>query len=82
VTHISDTSTLRANLLSQQVDVVAAVGFPADVALSMSEEFDQKKLPIKVRFQDSAIFQGIFINLETEVFKDVRVRRALAYSLD
>jgi peptide/nickel transport system substrate-binding protein len=82
VTHISDSSALRAHLLSRQVDAVGAVGFPADVALSMSEEFDQKQLPMTVRFQDSAIFQGIFMNLETEVLKDLRVRQALALALD
>ena len=82
VTHISDTSALRANLISQQVDVVSAVGFPADVAISMSEEFEKDHLPVMVRFQNSSIFQGLFLQMENDQLKDVRVRKALALALD
>lgn len=82
IKHISDTSTLKAHLLSKEIDMISAVGFPPDTAMNLDEEFENKKLPYQVKFQDSFIFQGIFFNLDNEILKDVNVRRALTYAVD
>lgn len=80
--HVADTSTLKAHLLSKEIDVISAVGFPPDTAMNLDEEFEAKKLPYQVRFQDSPIFQGLFFNLDNEILKDPVVRQALSLSVD
>lgn len=82
IKHISDTSALKANLLSNQIDIVSAVGFPPDTALSLDEEFVKTKSRFKVRFQNSSIFQGIFLNHQSEILKDVKIRQALYKAID
>lgn len=82
IKHISDTGTLKAHLLSKEIDMISAVGFPPDTAMNLDEEFENKKLPFQVKFQDSFIFQGIFFNLDNEIFKDANVRRALSVAVD
>ena len=79
---ISDTSALKANLLANQINAVSAVGFPPDTALLFDEEFKRNNSPFVVRFQNSGIFQGIYFNLEKEIFKDIKVRQALSYAVD
>lgn len=83
VNHIPDSSALKANLSSKQIDGVSAVGFPPDTAISMDEEFQQdKKSLYKVHFQNSAIFQGVFFNLDKDLLKDRKVREALSRAID
>lgn len=82
VQHISDTSTLKANLTTGKIDAISAVGFPPDVAIGMDDEFEKTKAPHKVRFQTSSIFQGIFFNHDNPLLKDERVREALARAID
>lgn len=79
---ISDTSALKANLLANQINAVSAVGFPPDTALLFDEEFKRNNAPYVVRFQNSGIFQGIYFNLEKEIFKDAKVREALSRAVD
>lgn len=79
--HISDTSALKANLLSGQINAISAVGFPPDTALMMSDEFKQNS-PHQVRFQNSGIFQGIYFNLDNSFLKDPLVREALHRAVD
>jgi peptide/nickel transport system substrate-binding protein len=82
VKHISDTSALKANLMAGQISAISAVGFPPDTALLFDEDFKAAKSPYIVRFQNSGIFQGIYFNLDSEVFKDIRVREALSRSIN
>lgn len=83
VTHIPDSSSLKASLASKQIDGISAVGFPADTAIMMDEEFQTNKGSIsKVHFQNSSIFQGLFFNLDKEIFKDKKVREALSRAVD
>ncbi len=78
IRHVGEANTLKAHLLSKQIDVISAVGFPADTALNLDLEFAKEKSPFKVHFQNSSIFQGVFFNLENEILKDIRVREALS----
>ncbi len=82
IKHIGDATVLRAHLISQQINVVSAVGFPPDTAIALAQEFAKPGAELHVRFQDSAIFQGIFFNLERPALQDARVREALTRAID
>lgn len=81
VSHLSDTSALKAQLLSKQTDMVSAVGFPLDTAIALSED-EKQNHHFVVRFQSSSIFQGLFLNNERGPLKEVKVRKALALAID
>lgn len=83
VTHIQDTSALKANLASKQIDGISAVGFPPDTAIQMDDEFQKDKNSLsQVHFQNSAIFQGIYFNLDKDLLKDKKIREALSRAID
>jgi peptide/nickel transport system substrate-binding protein len=79
---VSDSSSLKAQLQTKQIDGVSAVGFPPDTAISFDEEFQKSNSIYQVHFQNSAIFQGIFFNLDSEILKDRNVREALYRAID
>lgn len=79
---ITDTSALKANLMSGQINAISAVGFPPDTAIMFEEEFKKAGLDYVVRFQNSGIFQGVYFNLENEILKDIKVREALSRAVD
>ncbi len=80
VKHIGESNAILAGLKTNAINMVSAVGFPPDLALTYSEsENDQ---PYTVFFQDSPVFQGLFINHENEFLKEAPVRQALALSID
>ncbi len=79
---ISDTGALKANLMAGQINAISAVGFPPDTAILMDEEFKKSNANSVVRFQSSGIFQGVYFNLNNEIFKDVKVREALSRAID
>lgn len=79
---ITDTSALKANLLSGQVNAISAVGFPPDTAFLFDDEFHKNNSPYVVHFQSSGIFQGLYFNLESPVFTDQKVREALSRTID
>lgn len=79
---ISDTSALKANLMAEQINMISAVGFPPDTALLFDDEFKRTKSNLTVHFQNSGIFQGLYFNLDSELFKDAKVREALSHAVD
>lgn len=82
IKHISDTSALKANLMAGQINGISAVGFPPDTALLFDDEFKKTNSKLKVQFQNSSIFQGVYFNLENEILKDIKVREALSRSIN
>lgn len=82
IKYISDTSALKANLLSGQIIAISAVGFPPDTALLFDEEFKNTNAKFKVHFQNSGIFQGVYFNLQNDILKDIRVREALSRTIN
>lgn len=83
IKYISDSATLKANLKTGSITSINAVGFPPDLALSLSKEFEADTASsYKVEFIDSPIFQGVFFNLENEILQDPIVRRALAGAIN
>lgn len=82
VKHIGESSTLKSHLQTADVNMISAVGFPPDLAIMMSDDFEKTKAPSTVVFQDSPIFQGVFFNLDHDFLKDVKVREALWRAID
>ncbi len=82
VKHIGESSTLKSHLQTNDINMISSVGFPPDLAIAMSDEFEKQKSTSTVVFQDSPIFQGLFFNLENDILKDTKVREALWRSID
>ena len=82
VKHISDTSSLRAQLSTGEINMINAVGFPPDTAIQFDEDFTAQNKPYKVHFVDSFLFQGMFLNLENPILKDINVRKALSMAVN
>ena len=80
VMHIGESNAILANLKTKAINMVSAVGFPPDLALTYSETDSQE--PYQVYFQDSPVFQGLFLNHENEFLSDLKVRKALALAID
>ena len=53
-----------------------------DQALAFDKKVKEEKLPYTVLFQPSATYEHIDLNLENPMLKDVRVRKALLYSIN
>ncbi|MGE0633794.1 MAG: peptide ABC transporter substrate-binding protein [Pseudobdellovibrionaceae bacterium] len=81
VKHIGDTSSLRAHLMAGAVDMISSNGLPADMALALDEESKKDSVKFQVKFQDSPMFQGLFLNLENELLKKIEVRKALSLAI-
>ncbi len=80
IKYIGESNAILANLKTKSINMISAVGFPPDLALSFSET--EKTEPYHVFFQDSPVFQGLFINHENEILKDFKVRKALSMTID
>ena len=77
---IQNTTALEANLLSGSVDMVAGeLGFSVEQAISFERRNGHK---YKIIFKPGLIYEHIDLNLDNKILSDVRVRRALLYSID
>jgi peptide/nickel transport system substrate-binding protein len=79
---IPNTGTLEANLRSGTIDSVSSLGFTFDQALAFDRKVKAEGLPYKVDFKPSLTYEHIDLNLDNPILKDVRVRKALVYSLN
>ena len=79
---IPNTGTLEANLRSGTIDVISVLGMAFDQSLAFDKKVKEEKLPYIVMFQPSAVYEHIDLNLENPILKDVRVRKALVYSIN
>ena len=82
VKHIPDASSLKTQLATGEVNMIDGVGFPPDTAIIFDEDFSKQNKPFKVRFVDSFLFQGMFLNLEKPILKDIQVRKALSMAVN
>ncbi len=78
--HVSSTSTLKSYLLSKEINGISAVGFPPDLALDFAA--DKSLKDFNVHFNNGPIFQGLFLNNEDELLKNLYIREALAYAIN
>ena len=78
--HVASTSTLKSYLMSKEIGGISAVGFPPDLALDFAADSSLKDFT--VHFNNGPIFQGLFINNEDALLKNLYIREALAYAIN
>ncbi|MCB0394462.1 MAG: peptide ABC transporter substrate-binding protein [Bdellovibrionales bacterium] len=79
---IPNTGTLEANLRSGTIDMISVLGMTFDQALAFDKKTKSESLPFLVNFKDSLVYEHLDVNLENDILKDVKVRKALVYALD
>lgn len=79
---IPNTSTLEANLRSGTIDAISSLGLTFDQALAFEKKVKTESLPYMVEFKPSLTYEHIDLNMDNPILKDVRVRKALVYSLN
>ena len=77
---IENTAALEANLLSGAIDMIAGeLGLTVDQAIAFEKRHGAK---FNVLFKPGLVYEHLEPNLDTPIFKDLRVRRALLHALD
>lgn len=79
---IPNTSTLEANLVSGSVDLLSSSGLSFDQALNFEKKIKRESLPYNLQIVPGVLFQHVDLNLDRPALSDVRVRRALAHSVN
>lgn len=79
---IPNTGTLEANLRSGTIDMISTLGFALDQALAFDKKVKAENLPYVVLFQPSTVYEHIDLNLDNPALKDIKVRKALNYSIN
>lgn len=79
---ISDTSTLEANLISKQIDMVATIGFNMDQALMLEKKITKDNLPFEIKYMSGLTYEHLDMNLDNPILKDKNVRKALLIGID
>jgi peptide/nickel transport system substrate-binding protein len=79
---IPNTGTLEANLRSGTIDLISTMGLALDQALAFEKKVKEEKLGYQVLFQPSTVYEHIDLNLDNPFLKDVKVRKALLYSIN
>ncbi len=76
---IPDSNLIKSYLASGQVQAIAPVGLPFDVALNI-QAVQMKN--VKVQFIPSFLYQALFLNLESATLQNPEVRQALNLAID
>lgn len=77
---ISNTAALEANLRSGSIDYIAGeLGLTIDQALAFERRHGAK---YDIAYKAGLIYEHLDVNLDSEILKDRRVRRALLHGLD
>lgn len=79
---IPNTGTMEANLRSGTIDMISALGMDFDQALAFDKKAKTEGLPFNVHFVPSVTYEHIDLQLDNPILKDVRVRKALLYSIN
>ncbi len=79
---IPNSGTLEANLSSGTIDMISTLGLALDQALAFDKKVKAENLPYKVLFQPSTVYEHIDLNLDNAALKDIKVRKALNYSIN
>ncbi|NUN06685.1 MAG: peptide ABC transporter substrate-binding protein [Bdellovibrio sp.] len=79
---IPNTGTMEANLRSGTIDMISTLGLDFDQALAFDKKAKAEKLAYDVHFVPSVTYEHIDLKLDNPVLKDVRVRKALVYSIN
>ena len=79
---IPNSGTLEANLRSGTIDLISTLGLALDQGLAFDKKVKSENLPYNVLFQPSTVYEHIDLNLDNPFLKDVRVRKALTYTMN
>ncbi len=79
---LPNTGTMEANLRSGTIDMISPLGLDLDQALAFEKKVKAESLPFSVDFVPSVTYEHIDLNLDNEILKDVRVRKALLQSIN
>lgn len=79
---IPNTGTMEANLRSGTIDMISVLGLDFDQALAFDKKAKAEKLAYDVHFVPSVTYEHIDLKLDNPILKDVRVRKALVYSIN
>lgn len=79
---IPNTGTMEANLRSNTIDMISIMGLDLDQALAFEKKIKEEKLPYNILFQPSTVYEHIDLNLDNPFLKDIKVRKALVYSIN
>jgi peptide/nickel transport system substrate-binding protein len=79
---ILNTSTMEANLVSKNIDLISSSGLGFDQALSLEKKIQQDKLPYQIIFEPGVVYAHIDLNLDNPILSDLKVRKALAISFN
>lgn len=79
---IPNTGTMEANLRSGTIDMVSTLGLDFDQALAFEKKVKNEGLPYTVHFVPSTTYEHIDLNLDNPILKDIKVRKALLYSIN
>lgn len=79
---IPNSGTLEANLRSGTIDMISTLGFALDQALAFEKKVKAENLNYNVMFQPSTVYEHIDLNLDNPALKDIKVRKALNYSIN
>ncbi|KYG61087.1 ABC transporter substrate-binding protein [Bdellovibrio bacteriovorus] len=79
---IPNTGTMEANLRSGTIDMISTLGLDFDQALAFEKKAKTENLPYDVHFVPSVTYEHIDLKLDNPILKDVRVRKALLYSIN
>lgn len=82
VKYLPNTGTLEANLRSGTIDSVASLGFTFDQAIAFDKKAKAENLPFTTLFVPSLTYEHIDLNLDNPILKDLKVRKALVYSIN
>jgi peptide/nickel transport system substrate-binding protein len=73
---------MEANLRSGEVNMTSSSGFQFDQALLFEKKVKTEKLPYEVIFTPAVVYSHLDFNLEHEILKDLKVRKALSFSFN
>ena len=77
---IPNTATLKSYLLSHELNAIASIGFPPDLAIQFASDPSLKDF--SVHFKNAPLFQALFFNTQDPILSSLKVRKAIALSID
>lgn len=75
-----NTTTLKSYLLSHDLNAVASIGFPPDLATQFESDLSLKDYT--VHFKNAPLFQALFFNTQDTILASKNIRKAIALAID
>lgn len=79
---IPNTGTMEANLRSGTIDMISSLGLALDQAIALEKKVKSENMPYNVQFTPSITYEHIDLNLDNEILKDLKVRKALVLGIN